>query len=96
MPVDFVTLADQLEKDKTLEKAGGIEYITFLTNAVPSAANFKYYCDIVKGASVRRKLIKSGQDIIERAYEEEDKDKALQYGEKVIFDIAEKQERSAL
>lgn len=96
VPVDFVTLADQLEKDKLLEKVGGIEYITFLTNAVPSAANFKYYCDIVKGASVRRKLIRSGQDIIEKAYEEEDKDKALQYGEKVIFDIAEKQERSAL
>ncbi len=96
IPVDFVTLADQLEKDKTIEKVGGIEYVTFLTNAVPSAANFKYYCDIVKAASVRRKLIKSGQEIIEFAYEEEDKDKALQYGEKVIFDIAEKQERSAL
>ncbi len=96
VPVDFVTLADQLEKDKILEKVGGIEYITFLTNAVPSAANFNYYCDIVKGASVRRKLIKGGQEIIETAYEQEDKDKALQYGEKVIFDIAEKQERSAL
>ena len=96
VPVDFVTLSDQLDKDKILDKIGGIEYITALTNVVPSAANFKYYCDIVKSDSVRRKLILSGQRIIEDAYESEDKDKSLQYAEKEIFDIAEKQERSAL
>lgn len=96
IPVDFITLADQLEKDKKIEKVGGIEYVTFLTNAVPSAANFKYYADIVKASSVRRKLIKSAQDINEKAFNEEDKDLALQYAEKVIFDIAEKQERSSL
>ncbi len=96
VPIDFVTLSDQLEKDKVLDKVGGIEYITFLTNAVPSAENFSYYCDIIKSASVRRKLIRGGQKIIENAYEEEDRTKALSFGEKEIFDIAEKEERSAL
>lgn len=96
IPVDFVTLADQLEKDKLVDKVGGFEYITFLTNAVPSAANFQYYCDIVKSLSLRRKLISGGQKIIEEAFNEEDKDVALQFGEKTIFDIAEKEERSAL
>lgn len=95
-PIDFITLSDQLERDKILEKVGGLEYITILTNVVPSAANFKYYCDIVKSDSLRRKLIYSGQKIIEDAYENEDKDKCLQFAEKEIFDIAEKQERSAL
>ncbi len=96
IPVDFVTILDGLEKDKILDKVGGIEYITTLTNTVPSAVNFKYYCDIVKADSTRRKLIESGQRIIEEAYESEDKDKSLQFAEKEIFDIAEKQERSAL
>ena len=96
IPVDFITLSDQLDKDKLLDKVGGLTYITTLTNAVPSAANFKYYCDIVKADSIRRKLISSGQRIIEDAYENEDKDKSLQFAEKEIFDIAEKQERSAL
>lgn len=96
MPVDFVTLADQLEKDKLVDKVGGFEYITFLTNAVPSAANFQYYCDIVKGFSLRRKLIVGGQKIIEEAYNEEDKETALLFSEKAIFDIAEKQDRSSL
>ena len=85
IPVDFVTLLDQLEKDKILDKVGGIEYITTLTNIVPSAVNFKYYCDIVKSDSTRRKLIESGQKIIQDAYENEDKDKSLQFAEKEIF-----------
>lgn len=96
VPVDFVTLADQLELDKIIEKVGGIEYITFLTNSVPSAANFNFYCDIVKSNSIRRQLIKSGRDIIEKAYDEEDKDEALKFGEESIFNISEKQERTAL
>ncbi len=95
-PVDFVTLTDQLDKDKNLDKVGGIDYITTLTNVVPSAANFKFYCDIVKSDSLRRKLILSGQKIIEDAYENDDKEKSLQFAEKEIFDIAEKQGRSAL
>ena len=96
IPVDFVTLTDQLEKDGILEKVGGIDYIMTLTNTVPSAANFKHYCDIVKSDSIRRKLIRSGQEIIEDAFENEDKDKSLQFAEQVIFDIAEKEGRSSL
>lgn len=95
-PVDFVTLSDQLDKDKILDKVGGIEYITTLANVVPSAANFKYYVEIVKGDSIKRKLIYAGQHIIENAYENEDQDKCLQFAEKEVFDIAEKQSRSAL
>ena len=40
IPVDFVTLTSELEVEKKLETVGGIDYITFLTNVVPSAANF--------------------------------------------------------
>lgn len=96
IPVDFVTLTDQLEKEAILEKVGGIDYIMTLTNTVPSAANFKHYCDIVKADSIRRKLIRSGQEIIENAFDNEDKDKSLQFAEQVIFDIAEKEGRSSL
>ncbi len=96
MPVDFVTLSDQLDKSKILDKVGGLGYITTLTNVVPSAVNFAYYCEIVKSDSIKRKLIGSGQRIIQDAYESEDKEKSLQFAEKEIFDIAEKQGRSAL
>ena len=95
-PVDFVTLSDQLDQDKVLDKVGGISYITTLTNVVPSAANFKYYCDIVLADSLKRKLINAGQKIIETAYEEENHESCLQFAEKSVFDISEKESKSAL
>ena len=96
IPVDFVTLTDQLDQEKILDKVGGIEYITTLTNVVPSAANFKYYCDIVKSDSIKRKLIYAGQKIIEDAYETDDETKSLLSAEKEVFDISQSQTTSAL
>ena len=95
-PIDFVTLTDLLDKNGELENVGGIEYVTTLTNAVPSAANFKYYVDIVKRDSLFRKLISSGQKIIETAYDSTDDKAALKFAEKEIFDIAENQDVSSL
>ena len=96
VPIDFVTLSDQLDNDKILDKVGGIEYITMLSHAVPSAANYKYYCDIIKADSVKRKLIEAGQQIIKESYEGEDSESLLQRSETAIFDIAEKGSTSAL
>ena len=96
VPVDFVTLSDQLDKDKILDKVGGIEYITTLTNVVPSAANYNYYCDIVKSDSIRRKLIISGKHIIEDAYNNEDKESSLKFAQKEVFDIVENEGSSSL
>ena len=45
-PVDLVTVSDELENEATLEKAGGIVYLTELAQIVPSAANYKSYYEI--------------------------------------------------
>ncbi len=95
-PIDFVTLTEELEREGIVEAVGGIDYINVLSDAIPSAANFKYHVDIVKSNSVRRMLIKSGQNIIERAYSEEDKDDVLNYAEAQVFNISEKEEISQL
>lgn len=96
IPVDFVTLTSELEIEKKLEAVGGIDYITFLTNVVPSAANFKHYCDIVKANSVRRSLIKGGQAIVEEGFNTEDEQKAMQNAEKIIFDLSQQENSSDL
>lgn len=95
-PIDFVTLTDLLEKTGELESVGGIDYITMLTNAVPSAANYKYYVDIVKRDSLLRGLITSGQKIVETAYNSLSGEEALKFAEKQVFDISEKQDFSSL
>lgn len=96
IPVDFVTLTSELEVEKKLESVGGIDYITYLTNVVPSAANFKHYCDIVVSNSVRRSLIKGGQAIIEDAFQNADEKNAMQNAEKTIFDLSQKDSSSGL
>lgn len=96
IPVDFVTLTNQLEVEKKLETIGGIDYITYLTNVVPSAANFQHYLNIVKNSSVRRHLISEAQEIIKSAFDSEDGDKAMREAEKRIFDLSQKETSSDL
>ncbi len=96
IPVDFVTLTSQLEIDKKLDAVGGIDYITYLTNVVPSAANFEHYVDIVKNCSVRRQLISESQDIIKNSFEAENGQSAMQFAEKKIFDLSQKETSSEL
>ena len=40
-PIDLVTVSDELEAEGSLEKAGGITYLTELTQITPSSANYK-------------------------------------------------------
>lgn len=96
IPVDFVTLTNQLEVEKKLETIGGIDYITFLTNVVPSASNFQHYMNIVKNNSIRRHLIFESQNIIKETFDSEDGEKAMQIAEKKIFDLSQKETTSEL
>lgn len=96
IPVDFVTLTNQLEVEKKLETIGGIDYITYLTNVVPSAANFQHYLNIVKNNSIRRHLIFETQDIIKFTFDAEDGESAMQVAEKKIFDLSQKETSSDL
>ena len=85
-PVDLVTLADQLENDKCLDKAGGLTYITDLAKITPSAANYRSYLEIVKRDSVNRRLIRASQDIIDTALSGADSSDSVAFAEKLVFD----------
>jgi len=95
-PIDFVTLADELEKKNLLTKIGGVEYLSLLSETVPSSANYEHYLDIVKRDSVGRSLITVCEKIVKQSYEESSRDGALNYAEKEIFSLAESGQVSAL
>lgn len=86
--VDLVTLTDVLEKNGTLRNAGGLEYIAQLTTVMPSSANYQRYYDIVTRDSMLRKLIHGSSDIIDNCMQSTDKDMALSFAEKTVFDIS--------
>ncbi len=95
-PIDLVTVADVLESEGSLEKAGGIMYLTELTQLTPSAANYKSYLEIVSRDSMNRKLIRASRKIIETSMKSGDDKESLAFAEKCIYDISRQAERSAL
>ena len=95
-PVDIVTLCDRLDSDGNLEKAGGISYVTELAQLSPSAANYKYYLDIVKRDSVNRGLIRAAGEIEEFAKSSDDSVKSIQRAEELIYDISRVNDTSSV
>ncbi len=95
-PIDLVTVSDELESENTLEKAGGIAYLTELTQITPSAANYKSYHEIITRDSINRKLIRASRKIIETSMKGTDELTALAFAEKSIYDISQQSERSEL
>ncbi len=95
-PIDLVTVSDVLESEGSLEKAGGIMYLTELTQITPSAANYKSYLEIVSRDSMNRKLIRASRKIIEASMKSGDEKESLAFAEKSIYDISRQSERSAL
>ena len=94
--VDYVTVSKVLETKGELEEVGGLSYITDLTNYVPSAANYKYYEDIIKNDSILRQIIEASQITINDAFEQSDAGAVLSKAEKLIFDIGQMKSRSSL
>ncbi|MBO4988739.1 MAG: replicative DNA helicase [Clostridia bacterium] len=95
-PVDLVTLSDTLDKAGELERAGGIAYLTNLAQITPSAANYRYYYDIVKRDSTNRRLIRAAEKIIQNCHESEDENASVAYAEKVVYDISQTEDKSGL
>ena len=87
-PVDIVTLCDRLESDGNLEKVGGISYVTELAQMTPSAANYKYYFDIVKRDSVNRSLIRAAGEIAEFSRKSDNEQSSIQHAEALIYDVS--------
>lgn len=94
--IDYVTVSKVLETKGELEEVGGLGYITDLTNFVPSAANYKYYVDIIKNDSILRQIIEASQKTINDAFNQADAGSVLSSAEKAIFDISQTKSRSSL
>ncbi len=89
-PADLITLTDLLKKKDILDEVGGVSYVAYLVDSVPTAANIKIYARIVKEKAILRKLISTATDIATKCYEAEgDVDEFLDHAEKVIFEISE-------
>ena len=65
IPIDTITLTEELEVNGELENAGGYKYIIDLAFNTPSSSNIKAYAEIVKNHSLERLRAKSINKIID-------------------------------
>ena len=89
-PVDQITLTDYLRGTAELEQVGGASYIAELVQLVPSAANIRYHCQIVRDKSLLRGLVRTATDVVMKGYEGTTQtEELLEFAEREIFRLAQ-------
>ena len=67
--VDPVIVAGLLYRNHDLERVGGAPYLHPLISSVPTAANARYYAEIVAEKAVLRRLVDAGTRVVQLGYE---------------------------
>lgn len=95
-PIDIVTVSESLRDIDKLESIGGRVYINDLALNIVTTANVEYHAKKVLEKSVLRDLIKAGTSIVSEAYEETNIDKALDFAEKIVFELGQRRDATEL
>ena len=89
LPVDVLSVTEQLAHDGNLEEVGGPGYSAELSSRVASSANIEYHARVIVQKAVARQLIVLTSNIEGRAYDEtEDIDDLIQEAESRIFELS--------
>ncbi|WKD58340.1 Replicative DNA helicase [Corynebacterium capitovis DSM 44611] len=70
--VDVLIVAAKLDRQNELERVGGAPYLHTLISEVPTAANAKYYAEIVEEKSLLRQLVSAGTRVVQLGYDGEE------------------------
>lgn len=97
-PYDVVMVKDWLDSQKRLELAGGMEYLGEILSQSPATMfNLVAYAQRVRELSTLRQIIKTGNHMLELAYDSKDKSVSdiLDTVESEIFSINEQHSRQS-
>ena len=87
---DILSLTEELRSSGKLDAAGGVAYVSSLTDQVPTSSNIEYYANIVREQSIRRELIKISSNIISDAHNETKESRAvLEDAQNKIFGLTD-------
>lgn len=88
--IDLITLTERLGRMGELEAVGGAAYLAELVQIVPSAANIRYHCKIVRDKAIARQLLAASTEILTRGYEgTASVDELIDFAERSVFRIAQ-------
>jgi replicative DNA helicase len=90
IPLDVLTLADELKKKNWLESVGAEPYLSELVSSVATSANIEHHCRILMEKSTLRQLISASAEITTECFSAGiEAQKLLDQAEAKIFGISE-------
>jgi replicative DNA helicase len=88
-PIDLTTVSTRLKDTNLLDKTGGLNYLTELTNAAVTSANTKMYVNVIKDKALMRQMIDAAEKIAADGFEgQTDIDEYLDEAEKSILNVS--------
>ena len=94
IPVDMLTVSEELKKQGSLNMVGGRSFIASLSASTPTTSNAAEYAKIVAEKASIRRLIATADDIVTRGYEGSlDAEQMLDYAESGIFEISQSRQK---
>ena len=95
LPIDIITLEEQLKVMDKLTAIGGVSFIGELVSRVATTANIAYYATLVSEKATARKLIEAAAEIADKGYEYGEVKEYLDESEQKIFSITEQRGASS-
>jgi replicative DNA helicase len=91
LPIDILTVSEELERQGRLQDAGGPAYLTALISNVPSSVHAEAYGRMVEEAAIRRRLLEAANQIARLAFQSETLlDDVVNDAEKAVFGVSER------
>jgi replicative DNA helicase len=91
VPIDFLTVSEELDQLGQLAEVGGPAYLTALINNVPTSLHAEAYGRLVEETAIRRRMLSAANEIAKLAYQEEAGiDAVMDEAEKAIFGVSER------
>ncbi|WP_334109330.1 replicative DNA helicase [Thermodesulfitimonas autotrophica] len=90
VPLDIITVTEELKRRGNLDQAGGASYVVALADAVPSPAHVEHYARLVAEKALLRTLIQAATRIRDMGYEYgSDPRQLLGEAERMIMELAQ-------
>jgi len=94
IPLDFLTVTEELDRLGRLSEIGGPAYLTALLNQVPTSLHAEAYGRMVESTALRRRMLTAANQIATMAYDEhEGIENVIEESEKAVFNVSERRLR---
>lgn len=89
VPIDILTVTEILRKNNQLDQVGGAYYLTKTTERVSSSANIEKHARILQEKYLQRELIRIGNEIVDKAYDDYDAIELMEDVENKLFNASQ-------